>query len=149
MGSKSYIYCSLSLLVPVLTSCVAPLDVKRDAPERGSVGQELYGLLCDRIGAQSLREDVTGASYQALCHADEGGEYAASLDTAALPALRADAVDTEGRPVPLERQQQRRDYAVARERQCTHSLQARNCAARGLRNVSLDRRGRIGHRGVS
>lgn len=89
-------------------------DVKRATPPRGSLGRELYTLVCDRVGAQALREDVTGASYHAACHADADGRFADKVDAAALPELDPEARDTAGKPVPLETQKARRAHRIAR-----------------------------------
>ena len=54
---------ALVAAVPV----VACTDVgPRRPPPRGSLGQELFGFVCDRVGAQTLHEDLTGASYHSI-----------------------------------------------------------------------------------
>ena len=58
----------------------------RNPPPRGSLGQELFGIVCDRVGAQTLHEDLTGASYHSICHADQG-PYAMKVDQSVLPEL--------------------------------------------------------------
>ena len=97
-----------------MLSCSSDFDATRHAPPRGSLGRELWTLVCDRVGAQSLREDVTGASFHAVCHADTSGGFADRVDVSKLPALPPAAVDTSGHSVPLETRQQRRGYSVAR-----------------------------------
>lgn len=114
MGSNTWFGYSLLIAAAQLPGCVEPLEMERERPKRGSVGQELYGLMCDRVGAQSLREDVMGASFAGLCHPDSAGNYAAELDESRLPPLSADARDVAGNRVSLPRQQQRRNYGVAR-----------------------------------
>lgn len=96
------------------SSCGDEFDATRKAPERGSVGEELYGLVCDRVGAQALREDVTGASFRHVCHPRQDGSYDNELDLSKLPPLRGDATDAEGRPVSVDKQQENRDHHVAR-----------------------------------
>jgi hypothetical protein len=49
------------------------IDTTRKAPSKATLGDDIYGLLCDRIGAGSLAEDVTGASYHAVCHYSKDG----------------------------------------------------------------------------
>lgn len=45
----------------------------------------MFGILCDRVGASSLAEDLEGASYRRICHKDGDGEYADSVDVSKLP----------------------------------------------------------------
>jgi hypothetical protein len=88
-------------------------SIARTAPPRGTFGQEMYSVVCDRVGAQSLREDVTGASFHAVCHPDATGAYAAHVDVSQLPPLTA-TTTPDGTPVTLAVQQQRRALNVAR-----------------------------------
>jgi hypothetical protein len=85
----------------------------RNPPPRGTLGQELYGVVCDRVGAQSLHEDLTGASYHSICHDDDGG-YTSTVDQSLLPPLVDGQPDIHGNPVPLAVQQAQRAYGVAR-----------------------------------
>lgn len=85
----------------------------RSVPPRGTLGQELYGVVCDRVGAQSLHEDLTGASFRGICH-DYGGGYTSVVDQSVLPPLVDGAPDIHGQPVPLAVQQAQRLYGVAR-----------------------------------
>ncbi|MGH7440214.1 MAG: hypothetical protein ACRENE_31365, partial [Polyangiaceae bacterium] len=85
----------------------------RNPPPRGSLGQELFGIVCDRVGAQTLHEDLTGASYHSICHADQG-PYAMKVDQSALPALVDGLPDIDGKPVSLAAQQAQRSYGVNR-----------------------------------
>src|SRR6478672_10048565 len=84
---------SLAAVAPSLTSCAPPLDTDRQLPKRGSVGQEMYGVICDRLSAQALREDLTGASFRDVCHPKSNGEFADKVDTAKLPTLDPAGVD--------------------------------------------------------
>jgi hypothetical protein len=99
------------LAVAVSAACtdVAP----RSAPPRGTLGQELYGVVCDRVGAQSLHEDLTGASFHSICHADSGG-YSSTVDQSLLPPMVDGQPDVNGKPVPLAIQKAQRAYGVAR-----------------------------------
>ncbi|WP_394826843.1 hypothetical protein [Pendulispora albinea] len=89
-------------------------NTSRTAPPRGTVGEDLYGILCDRVAAQALREDLNGSSFSAICHKPEGGQYANEVDSNRLPPLSADLKDVNGQPVPLETQQNMRDHALSR-----------------------------------
>jgi hypothetical protein len=74
----------------------------------------LFIALCDRVAAQALPEDVTGASWHAVCHPDSTGAFATSVDTSRLVPLDSSALDTKGTPVPLAKQETERAYRVAR-----------------------------------
>ncbi|HEY2513286.1 MAG TPA: hypothetical protein VGI39_20600 [Polyangiaceae bacterium] len=71
-------------------------------PARGTIGRELFGVLCDRIGAQALPEDLPGASFHAVCHADASGTFASTVDTSSLPPDLTPA-ETTTRAVALSR----------------------------------------------
>jgi hypothetical protein len=88
-------------------------DVARNPPPRGSLGQELYGVVCDRVGAQSLHEDLTGASYDGICH-PVGGTFSSTVDQSLLPQMVGNQPDINGNPVPLATQEAQRAYGVAR-----------------------------------
>jgi hypothetical protein len=94
--------------------CGADFDTERSTPARASLGRELYGMVCDRVGAQALREDVTGGSFHAVCHPDPKGNYATRVDATLLVALDPAALDVDGHPVPLDRQTANRAYRIAR-----------------------------------
>ncbi|MGO9707858.1 MAG: hypothetical protein ACLQBL_03275 [Polyangiaceae bacterium] len=97
-----------------LAACADPFTTARNPPPQGTTGQLLYGLVCDRIGAQALPEDLTGASYEPICHFDANGNYASTVDQTQLPPLSPTAVDTDGNPVSLAVQTANRAYDVAR-----------------------------------
>jgi hypothetical protein len=97
-----------------LAACANDFDTTRVPPPRGTLGEEMFGVLCDRVGGQALHEDLTGASFRGVCHKDFTGKYADKVDQTLLPALSADAVDTAGNPVSMDKQQATRSYAVAR-----------------------------------
>jgi hypothetical protein len=104
-------------LVGCLAGCLAAAScadtVTRNPPVGGSLGTELYGVVCDRVGAQSLHEDLTGASFHAICHTVEGA-FASKVDTSQLPPMVNNQPDVHGNPVPLATQQAQRSYGVAR-----------------------------------
>jgi hypothetical protein len=95
-------------------ACASDFDTTRTTPPRGTLGQELFIVLCDRVAAQALPEDVTAASWHAVCHPDANGGFATKVDQSRLVPLDPDAVDTDGHPVPLAVQQAERAYRVAR-----------------------------------
>jgi hypothetical protein len=97
----------------VLGSGCSDFSTARVAPPRGTFGRELYTILCDRVGAQALREDITGASFRAVCHPDANGSFADHVDQSQLPQLTATTTPA-GQPVSLAVQQQHRALDVAR-----------------------------------
>src|SRR5690606_2441156 len=95
--------------------CADEFDTSRATPPRGSLGREMYTLLCDRVGAQALREDITGASFHDVCHADASGSFESdTVDVSKLPPLDPDARDVDGKPVSLEQQEKNRRHRIAR-----------------------------------
>jgi hypothetical protein len=101
----------LGLLVPAtIVSCSDTFDTSRTLPPRGTLGAELFGVMCDRVGAQSLHEDLTGASYYSICHAP----FTDTVDATQLPPLVDGQPNTAGQPVPIAQQQTDRAYGIAR-----------------------------------
>jgi hypothetical protein len=61
------------------------IDTTRIAPPKATLGDDMFGVLCDRLGASSFTEDLEGRSYQGICHYDDKGKYGSKIDTAFLP----------------------------------------------------------------
>ncbi|WP_136923432.1 hypothetical protein [Polyangium aurulentum] len=61
----------------------------RIAPPKATLGDDIFGVLCDRIGAGALTEDLSGASYHAVCHYTNEGVYADKVDVSLLPTPAA------------------------------------------------------------
>ncbi len=72
------------------SACHEPLDTTREKGPRATFGDDLYGVFCDRLGADLFQEDLTGASFQGVCHYDEKGNYADEVDESVLPAPKGD-----------------------------------------------------------
>ncbi len=89
-------------------------DTERTPPKRGSVGQEMFGVICDRVAAQALREDLSGDSFRNVCHKPFKGAFADKVDASKLPPVAAGLVDENDKPVPVEKQRADREKAVAR-----------------------------------
>jgi hypothetical protein len=70
--------------VGTVASCHT-IDTTRQAPRKATLGDDVYGVFCDRIGATVFSEDLSGASYAAVCHYDSEGKYGDKVDSAALP----------------------------------------------------------------
>ncbi len=96
-----------------VSACAPEFDTQRVTANRGTLGREMFTMVCDRVGAQALREDVAGVSYHAVCHPNARGEFATEIERSKLPPLE-EAVDTDGKPVTLEKQAQNREHRVAR-----------------------------------
>ena len=104
----------VAAMATAAAGCGTDFSTNRDVPPRGTLGQELFIGLCDRVAAQALPEDVTGWSWHAVCHPDASGNFATTVDQSRLVALDPNAVDVNGNPVPLATQQAERAYRVAR-----------------------------------
>lgn len=103
----------MAMSLALVAACAGDFDKSRQTPKRGSLGQEMYTMVCDRVGAQALREDVAGLSYHDVCHANAAGEFATKVASEKLPPI-SDAFDTKGKPVSLEQQEKNRDHRIAR-----------------------------------
>lgn len=86
--------------VSVLASSCHTIDTTRQAPPKATLGDDVYGVFCDRIGASVLSEDLSGASYQPVCHYDDQGKYQDKVDTTALPPPN-DAKATKARKLSI------------------------------------------------
>ncbi len=62
------------------------IDTTREAGPRATLGDDMYGAMCDRLGAAVLSEDLVGASYHGICHYDASGAYGDGVDEGILPA---------------------------------------------------------------
>jgi hypothetical protein len=102
------------IAIGCVTGCHDDFDTKHTPPPRGTVGEEVFGMLCDRVGAQALREDLTGASFKDLCHKRADGTYADAVDESRLPAIREDAKNAQGQPVSVEAQTTARTRSLGR-----------------------------------
>ena len=98
----------------VLLSCAGDFDTTRKTPPRGTLGTELFTLICDRVGAQSLPEDINGQSFHGVCHADSKGRFNDRVDVAMLPVLAQESVDRRGGKVSHATLEARRKYHVDR-----------------------------------
>jgi len=114
-GSKPGLAATLTLsgIVVLAPACASTLDTSRVHGPRASVGEEMYGVICDRFGAQALREDLSGGSFRALCHRTAAGAFEDKVDVAKLPAIVA-AMRASGQPVSLDEQRSHRDKMVGR-----------------------------------
>src|SRR3954453_18970006 len=93
------------VLAPALLGCLAAVsctDFSTARPElpRGTLGAEIFGVVCDRVCAQSLHEDLSGSSFQAICHGEGGdgnfGTDSFTVDQNALPPIDGDSPTLDG-----------------------------------------------------
>lgn len=98
----------------VLTPACHEFDTTRDLPPRGSVGEEMFGVICDRVASQALREDLSGASFRSICHKPAKGEFGDKVETLLLPPIDPEAYNAEGNLVKVDKQQKDRAKAVGR-----------------------------------
>ncbi|WNG43087.1 hypothetical protein F0U60_02490 [Archangium minus] len=102
-------------LLLVCAACgPSEFDTTRVAPPPVTLGEEFYGVLCDRMGALLLPEDLSGDSFRGVCHRRPDGEFAEGVDTTRLPPLAEGAVDAAGQPVSVATQEAIRAEALAR-----------------------------------
>ncbi|MCS6901871.1 MAG: hypothetical protein RMJ98_19805, partial [Myxococcales bacterium] len=91
MGLRSFFTRRLTLLVTMLVagaslSCAGHFDTtRRVSSQKNTLGEEIYTALCDRVGASSLTEDVSGASYRSICHKGSKGWSGTTVDSKRLP----------------------------------------------------------------
>jgi len=103
---------SLTAIMALACACSPDISTRRDPSQRPSLGEMIYGVFCDRLGAQSLHEDLSGSSYRLICQRQDGA-FADRVDSQLLPAVQG-GVDGNGQPVPAERQLETRTHAIAR-----------------------------------
>jgi hypothetical protein len=61
------------------------IDTTRVAPPKGTLGDDIYGVFCDRVGTSAFPEDLTGGSFYSVCHYDDQGHYGDKVDEKQLP----------------------------------------------------------------
>jgi hypothetical protein len=79
----------IAVLAAVGPGC-QEIDTERQALPKATLGDDIYGVMCDRLGAGAIAEDLTGASYHSICHYDAKGHYGDTIDESVLPPLRAE-----------------------------------------------------------
>ncbi len=90
----------LASVFAAVTGCAEDLDTTRVVPARGTLGEEIYKVVCLRIASTEYPSDVSGRRSRGLC-----GNTAAADDTtpprlAALAQNRARLVDALDRTLP-------------------------------------------------
>ncbi len=67
--------------------CAEELDQTREARPKSTLGEDIYSVLCDRVGASSLSEDLEGQSYRSICHKTSKGFTGTTVKRSLLPAV--------------------------------------------------------------
>lgn len=65
-----------AVLLMGLLACGSDFDETRVTRERGSLGEEMYRLFCQRLASSELPSDVSGRETRALCDGEVGPEAA-------------------------------------------------------------------------
>lgn len=107
---------AFGLIATLALGCAGGETTALERPARGTIGEELYGVLCDRVGAQALPEDLYGLSFVDGCHRRADGSFATAVDTSPslLPELIEGARNLDGAAVSLADQTEHRRRMVAR-----------------------------------
>jgi hypothetical protein len=95
-------------------ACTPAFDTARAPSPKATVGEEVYGVLCDRVGGQALPEDLTGASYKEICHKSASGTWSSTVDQTSLPPITSGLKTASGQPVSIATAQASRSHGVAR-----------------------------------
>lgn len=92
MGLRSFFSRGSTRLLSVLVAGVSlscagdDFDTTRQvSSQKNTLGEEIYTALCDRVGASSLTEDVSGASFRSVCHKGSKGWGAPTVNAKLLP----------------------------------------------------------------
>ncbi|MFT3768484.1 MAG: hypothetical protein QM820_23800 [Minicystis sp.] len=104
----------LGAAVVAATSCEKPFDSTRVATQKATLGDDIYGVFCDRLGTSAFPEDLTGASFNAVCHYDDQGHYGDKVDVMLLPPAKGTAQERARTlsVAKLERLAQRRSDVI-------------------------------------
>ncbi len=83
-GGRALRTLGLGAAVVAVASCTS-FDTTPPAVPVATLGDDIYGVFCDRLGASSFSEDLSGASYNSICHYDATGAYGNAVDLSVLP----------------------------------------------------------------
>jgi hypothetical protein len=103
----------LATLSATASGCLK-FDTERPKFERGTLGEEVFGVVCSRVSAQALREDLSGESVRNLCRKPTSGQYATTVDESKLPPIAEGLRDESGNLVPVATQREARTQAIRR-----------------------------------
>lgn len=103
----------LGAAVIAAASCVS-FDTTRVAAKKATLGDDIYGIFCDRVGTSAFPEDLSGDAFHAVCHYDSDGHYGDTVDVSLLPEPKGEA-QIRARALSVakvERMAQRRDDLI-------------------------------------
>jgi hypothetical protein len=74
-----------SLIASTGGACAPEFDTNNRAPAALSLGDDMFGVMCDRVAASADPFDLEARKSHAVCHADEEGKYADTYRDEDLP----------------------------------------------------------------
>lgn len=86
--------------VCALLACAPTMDTERQAVARGTLGEEVYRIACQRIAREAYPSDVSGYLSRELCRGQAGPETAAPGRLQALAEQRSGTVEALDRVLP-------------------------------------------------
>lgn len=75
-------------LAATAPGCAEEPALERVVPERGTLGEEIYEVVCQRFASEEIPEDVSGRTTRDLCAGDAGPDRAPTPRLRALAANR-------------------------------------------------------------
>jgi hypothetical protein len=102
LAFRSRCYAAVLVAAALSAGCTEHLDTTRVVPARGTLGDEIYRVLCERLAREHDPADVTGDGTRDLCHGRVGAAAAPSPRLRALAERRAALVGALDRVLPEE-----------------------------------------------
>ncbi|MBC7172367.1 MAG: hypothetical protein H5U40_08080, partial [Polyangiaceae bacterium] len=90
-----------------------PFDNTRREIPRGTLGEELYKVACERLVSEQMPEDVSGAQARALCHPNASASTAPAGRIRALIENRTRLVEALDRTLPASLEDELQNLLVA------------------------------------
>ena len=109
MSSRIVGLCFLACLL----GCAEELDTTRVESARGTLGEEIYEVVCQRIASEESPEDVSGRRSRALCEGEAGPEAATTPRLRALAENRERLVTALDRVMPEELEDDVGDFMLS------------------------------------
>ena len=100
-------------LLACLLGCVEELDTTRVESARGTLGEEIYEVVCQRIASEESPEDVSGRQSRAVCAGEAGPEAATTPRLRALAENRDRLVPALDRVMPEELEDDVGDFMLS------------------------------------
>jgi hypothetical protein len=87
-------------VIAPFSACAEPLDTTRKAAARGTLGEEIYAVFCERLAAEQWPTDVSGRRARAFCRLGAEPDAETPPRLAALVRNRARLVAALDRALP-------------------------------------------------